>query len=74
MIHALAYTLYFGKPLIMYGGILTLSLLIFTAAVGFLNHHGIHAIPFKWHPRLATLTIIVAIAHAILGLSAYFNF
>jgi hypothetical protein len=42
--------------------------------VGALNYRGIQIIPFKWHPRLAVITIIVAILHGILGLSAYFNF
>jgi len=74
MIHTIAYTLVFGKPVIMYGGIFTLILLLFTATVGALNLHGIHVIPFKWHPVLAVTTIIFALLHAMLGLSAYFNF
>ncbi len=74
MIRDLAYTLIFGKPLIIYGGTLTFVLLIFTATVGWLNFKAIYIIPFKWHPRLAIITIIVAVIHAIMGLSAYFNF
>lgn len=74
MIQNIAYTLVFGKPLIMYGGILAFSLMIFTATVGFLNSRGIHAIPFKWHPWLAIATILVAVVHAIFGLSAFFGF
>jgi hypothetical protein len=75
MISQFAYTLIFGKPVIMYGGILTYLLLLSTAGVSLLNvKFQIHVIPFKWHPRLATLTIIVATLHAILGMSLYFNF
>jgi hypothetical protein len=74
MISKIAYTLLFGKPLIMYGGIVTFLLLLFTATVGILNFKGIKTIPFKWHPKLAILTIIFALTHAILGLSIYFNF
>lgn len=74
MFHAIAYTLFLGKPLIMYMGILTFTLLLSTATVGALNFKGIHVFPFKWHPRLALTTIIVAILHAIMGLSVYFNF
>ena len=74
MVRDLAYTLILGKPLIMYGGILTFILLISTATVGWFNFKAIYIIPFKWHPRLAITTIVVAILHAILGLSAYFNF
>lgn len=74
MIHKIALTLFLGKPLIMYGGILTFLLLIFTAIVGALTFKGIFIIPFKWHPRLAVATIIVAIIHAFFGFSIYFNF
>lgn len=74
MIRSVAFALLFGKPLIMYGGILTFLLLLFTATVGALNFRGIQLIPFKWHPRLAILTITVAVIHGILGLSIYFNF
>jgi len=74
MIHILALTMFLGKPLVMYGGIFTFLLLLFTATVGFLNFKGISVIPFKWHPRLALTTIIVAVVHGLFGLSIYFNF
>ena len=74
MIHSIALTMFLGKPLVMYGGILTFLLLLSTATVGFLNFKGISVIPFKWHPRLALTTIIVAVIHAIFGLSIFFNF
>ena len=73
MIQNIAFTLILGKPVVMYGGILTLLLLLFTATVGALNFKGISIIPFKWHPRLAALTIIIALVHGLLGLSIYFN-
>ena len=74
MIHNYALILIFGKPLIMYGGLATLLLMIFTATVGALNTKGIQTIPFKWHPRLALLTIIVGLLHALFGLSIFFKF
>lgn len=74
MIHELAYTLVWGKPLIMYGGIATLLSFMFTAVIGALNFHGIHTIPFKWHPRMVILSFILAFGHGLFGLSAYFNF
>ena len=58
----------------MYGGILTFLLLLFTATVGALNFKGIHVVPFKWHPILAIITIIVAIFHAVMGFSIIFGF
>jgi hypothetical protein len=74
MIHTIALTLIFGKPAIMYGGLLTFFLLVFTAYVGYTNFKGRPILPFKWHPRLAIITIIVGIMHGLLGLSIYFNF
>jgi hypothetical protein len=74
MIHSFAYILILGKPLIMYLGIVTFLLLIFTATVGALNYKGIRIIPFKWHPVLAGLTITMAFIHGLLGLSIFFNF
>jgi len=74
MIHNIALTLFLGKPLVMYGGIFTFLLILCTATIGALNFKGIHVVPFKWHPRLAVTTIIVASVHAIFGLSIFFNF
>lgn len=74
MINNIALTQFLGQPLVMYGGISTLLLLLFTAVIGFLNFKGIWVIPFKWHPRLAIITIIVALVHALFGLSILFNF
>ncbi len=64
--------LIFGKPLMFYLGVSTLALLILTALVGFLNFRGKGGIPFAWHPRLAAITIILAIIHGALGMLAYF--
>jgi len=74
MINHLAFTLFLGQPLIMYGGIATFLLLLFTATVGALNFKGVNIIPFKWHPRLALITIIIALIHGIFGLSILLNF
>jgi len=74
MISQLAFHLVFGKPLIMYGGILTFLSLLFTASISIMNANGIRIIPFKWHPRMAIATIVLGAIHAIFGLSIYFNF
>jgi len=74
MIHNIALTLFLDQPLVMYGGLSTLALMLFTATVGALNFKGIAVIPFKWHPRLAMITIIVALIHGLFGLSILFNF
>jgi hypothetical protein len=72
MISNIAYYLIFGKPLIMYIGILTLLSFSFTAYIGFMNLKGKTKIPLKWHFRIAKISLAVAITHGLLGLSAYF--
>ena len=62
----------FGKPLIMYLGILTLAGILATAAVAVANRHGIHTVPFIWHPRLAAVSIACAVIHGTLGVLIFF--
>lgn len=71
MVKDIAYFLIFGKPLIFYTGILTLLSFLFTALIGFLNYNGIQKIPFKWHPRMAVISITLAIIHGLMGLLLY---
>lgn len=72
MLEQITYFQILGKPLIMYGGIITLLLLLFTAIIAVLNKKGINKIPFKWHPIMARITIAFAIIHGLLGVLAYF--
>lgn len=71
MLVDIAYYSIFGRPLIMYVGVLTLSFLFLTATISALNRRGIRVIPFKWHPRMAKITLILAAIHGTLGLSIY---
>ncbi|MFH1427162.1 MAG: hypothetical protein ABIG60_01370 [Patescibacteria group bacterium] len=71
MLVKISYYLIFGKPLIMYLGILTLLLFFFTALIAILNKKRIQAIPFKWHVRMAIISFSFAAIHAILGILAY---
>ena len=72
MFEAITYAPIFGKPLIMYLGILTLLSFLATAVVGALNFKGITTIPFVWHPRLAVFAICLAVIHGTLGVLVYF--
>jgi len=71
MLEEISYALVFGKPLIMYLGILTLASLLVTAAISVMNRQGIRTIPFAWHPRGAMATICLATIHGTLGVLAY---
>jgi hypothetical protein len=72
MFQEITYFLIFGKPLIMYLGILTLLVILVTAAIAVMNKNGIRIIPFRWHPVCAGLAILLALVHGLLGMLAYF--
>ena len=72
MFQDIAYALIFGKPLIMYLGIITILLFFLTAVIALLNRRGIRTIPFKWHPRCVMIAIFFAIIHGTLGILVYF--
>jgi len=72
MLQNITYFMIFGKPLIMYVGILTLLCFLLTASIAALNKKGIHRIPFAWHPRMAMASIALALIHGILGTLVYF--
>jgi hypothetical protein len=76
MLINITYYLIFGKPLIMYLGILTLLLFLSTATIGFLVFHGKVKPPMitlKTHLLLAAASLALALVHGILGILAYFK-
>jgi hypothetical protein len=72
MLQNITYFLIFGRPLILYLGVVTILLFFLTATIAILNFRGIRMIPFAWHPRCAMIAICFAIVHGTLGLLAYF--
>ena len=71
MFQDISYSLIFGKPLILYLGVLTLLAFITTAAIAVLNSKGIRTVPFEWHSRCAAVAIFLALVHGALGIFAY---
>lgn len=71
MLEYITYYQILGRPLIFYLGIITLSSFLFTASIAVMNRRGIAIIPFKWHPRMAAISITLAIIHGTLGILAY---
>ena len=69
MIHQIALTTFLNIPYVAYGGILTLSSFMFTASIGYSNHHGYKWIPFKWHPRMVAVSFIIASIHIFFAAS-----
>ncbi len=72
MLQNITYFLIFGKPLIMYLGIITLLSFFITATLGFMIIKGIGKIPFRWHKATAIISILLAVVHGILGILVYF--
>ena len=71
MFQDISYALIFGKPLILYLGVLTLLAFIITAAIAVINFKGIRTIPFEWHSRCAVVALCLALVHGALGILAY---
>jgi hypothetical protein len=71
MFQEISYAPIFGKPLIMYLGVLTLFAFLLTAMIAVLNSKGIRTLPFRWHPRCAAIAICLALVHGTLGILAY---
>lgn len=72
MLQNISYYLIFGKPLMMYLGIITLLSFLITATLGWMIIKGIGKVPFKCHKRMAWASIIIALIHAVLGILLYF--
>ena len=56
----------FGFPLIMYGGLLTLIMILSVATLGYLIHSG-KSTNIKLHIWLARITVVLALIHGVLG-------
>ena len=61
-----------GIPFIVYLGIATLSFIVITFVLGWLNFKHPGRIQLKWHIRMATIALMLAFLHGILGVLAYF--
>ncbi len=67
MLEELTFMKVFGIPLIIYGGVFTFLLFIFTALMPVLNRKGITKFHPKWHPRMAYISLVSASIHGLLG-------
>ena len=72
MLENITYFQILGRPLIMYIGLATLLSLFFTAYIAVMNKKGVKRINFKWHPKMAGISLTLATIHALLGILTYF--
>ena len=70
MILTLGYTLILGKPLIFWLGLATFIFVLLTAILGYMVFKGKKA-SFKWHTRLAWISLILAGLHGLFGIMVY---
>ena len=72
MLEQISYYQILGKPLNFYLGLLALVGFTFAATIAFLNKKGIRKIPFKWHSKVAFVSLTFGIVHGILAILTYF--
>lgn len=71
MLQQISYYLIFGKPLILWLGVITILSFLLTAAIPVLGQGRILKIPFVWHARMAGLSLSLAVIHGMLAIAAY---
>jgi hypothetical protein len=72
MLQEFSYYPVFGRPVILYLGLITICLFLATALIPLLSQRGVMKIPLSWHARMAFLSICFALVHGVLGAAAYF--
>jgi hypothetical protein len=65
MFEGISYFPILGLPLLLWGGILTLVLLVSTVSVQLLNRYGVKVVPLAWHSRLGSATLIMGTLHGL---------
>ena len=71
-IAAVAYTQVLGLPLVVVLGIILFISLCITASIAIMKRRGgLQKVPFTWHFWMARISILIALLHAILGISVY---
>lgn len=70
MFHEIAYYQFLGLPLVAYGGLVVFLSFLLTASVSYGFKREWRWIPMKWHPRLAAVSLVLALFHGLLGLLA----
>jgi hypothetical protein len=72
MLQEISYYQIFGKPLIMYMGVLTLLSFSTAATIGYLTITGKKRFPFKYHKWIAYFALGLGLVHGTFGLLLYF--
>jgi hypothetical protein len=71
MIKEIATFTILGLPVVVYGGMVTLTAFAVTAYIGYTNKIGKGKISFKWHPRMVIISFIIALIHAFFAMSLF---
>ena len=72
MFQEITYYYFLGLPFIVYLGGITIFFFILTALLALLKRKGKLKISILWHYRLAFVSILLGVIHAVLGVAIYF--
>jgi hypothetical protein len=72
MFQEISYYLIFGKPLIMYIGLISIAMFLTVATIGYLIFTGRTKIKITTHRNLAITAITIALIHGFFGVMLYF--
>ncbi len=72
MISSIGHMQFFGLPIALYFGIITFICMMVTVVTGVLVLRGLYHIPFRWHMRMAWVTIFFALVHITLVIWQFF--
>jgi hypothetical protein len=64
---SIAYYLIFGRPLLLYLGLMTLVTFSVVASIPLLNRRGIRWLPFRWHRPAAFTGLTLGAVHGLLA-------
>lgn len=74
MIQNIAYLAVFGLPFVVVAGIVALLCFMGTAVVALAHRRGMRWASFTLHYRLAIISLVIGVFHAILAVSIYLGF
>lgn len=74
MFNQIAFQIYFGLPLVAWGGLATLVSLLIAATMGYLLHSGRANFPLVWHVRAAIISLMMGVFHGLIAMLAILGF
>lgn len=71
LIRQIALYKFLGLPVVAFGGMFTIILLLSTATLGYLISEGKIKLSINWHKNLARVTVVFALVHGFFAMSLF---